>query len=493
MTARNLIPAALGAVLVIVLVMVFTGGSDDDRYRFQVQLDNALGLRDGSLITVGGVEVGTVKVKLQEDQGDKVLVTGRLDDGQGPIGAGASASVTSVNLLGQKRLELDKGRLSSPQPSGTRLATSSVTPSTDLDEVLAVLTPEVRQRLNILVGEAGAAVVGRSGDIGQLIDTLPSTIDKANKVVEQVAGDNSTLTKLVANSDKVVRDVTAERQALVELVDSAGQASASAATKRTQLRATLAQAPGMLASLRGFLTELQQTTVPLGPAARDIKGTAPELLATLRQVAPFQKAAAPTLDQATEVAPSLTRLATGATPVLRQATPVVGRAATFANDLVPITNTLDKSVDNLVGTVDNWSRAVQYRDGLSHIFRGEAAVTPQTLESMLIRYLGKDAALPASIAPPTKRKGGASAPSVKPVDKAKSLLPKVEVPQLPAVQKVLDGVLGTVDKTLKGAGDTVKGLTDGLKGLGSSSGNGRTEPPPASSSSQSLLDFLLKP
>lgn len=488
MTTRRLIPAALAAIgVLIVVVLLAGGGGSDDRYRFQLELDNALGLRDGSLITVGGVEVGTVKVKLEQDKGDKVLVTGRLDKGQGPIGQGARAYVTSVNLLGQKRLELDKGRLSSPEPSGTVIPASRVTPSTDLDEVLAVLTPDVRQRLNVLVNEAGAAVVGRSADLGQLIDTLPGTIDAADKVVSQVTGDTDTLQRLVTHSDKVVRDVTAQRAALVDLIDSAGQAAGSAATKRAQLRATLARAPGMLTTLRGFLSELQQTTVPLGPAARDIKRTAPELLATLKGVQPFQQAASPTLRQAQDTAPDLTKLATGATPVLKQATPVVQRAAQFSSDLVPLTNTLDKSVDNLIGTIDNWSRAVQYRDGLSHIFRGEAGVSPQTLESMMLRYFGPDAALPTAT---RKRKGGGAKPTTPAVE-----LPEVKAPavKLPTVQKTLDDVLGTVTKTTDGVGKAVKDVTgkvgtvvNGLTG-GSRDGQQGGSPP----TSQSLLDFLL--
>lgn len=486
MTTRGLIPVALGVVALIALLLVVTTGGSDDRYRFQLELDNALGLRDGSLITVGGVEVGTVKVKLEQDKGDKVLVTGRLDDGQGPIGKGARAYVTSVNLLGQKRLELDKGQLSSPQPSGTVIPSSRVTPSTDLDEVLAVLTPEVRQRLNVLVGEAGAAVVGRGADLGKLIDTLPGTIDKAEQVVDQVTGDTDTLQRLVTHSDKVVRDVTAQRAALVALIDSAGQAAGSAATKRAQLRATLARTPGMLTTLRGFLAELQQTTVPLGPAARDIRRTAPELLATLKAVAPFQQAASPTLRQAQDTAPDLTRLATGATPVLRRATPVVQRAAQFSSDLVPLTNTLDKSTDNLIGTIDNWSRAVQYRDGLSHIFRGEAGISPQTLESMMLRYFGPDAALPTARRKQKPGGGKSAAPAVR--------VPEVKAPQVkvPTVQKTLDDVLGTAKTVTDGVGQAVKDVTGKVGGAVTGlTGGARDDGSGSTSASQSLLDFLL--
>jgi phospholipid/cholesterol/gamma-HCH transport system substrate-binding protein len=477
MTARRLGAALLAVLAVVVLAIVVAGGGDDQRYTVRLELDNALGLRDGSLVTVGGVEVGKVRVRLDHGRGDEVEVEARLDAGQGPIGRGARAYITSVNLLGQKRLELDKGNPSAPLPSGSLIASSRVTPSTDLDQVLAVLTPDVRSRLGILLNEAGAGVVGRSADISKLIRTLPSTIDKATKVIDGVVTDNHTLADLVDHSDQLVTSVAAERAALGDLVDSAGQAAGSAADKRAQLRATLVSAPGMLGSLRRFLGRLQTTTVPLGPAARDITAVAPALLETVDELAPFQKAASPTLAKAVDVAPALTKLAAGATPVLRSATPTVGRAAQLASDLVPVTDTLDRSVDNLIGTVDNWSRAVQYRDGLSHIFRGEAAVTPQTLEGLLIRYLGAPTKAKAKTTRPKGGKGttdkapstGAPSPSAPaPPGKPRlpDLLPKVAQP----LQKALDGLLG--------------GLT------------GKQQAPPApapANPAASLLDFLLKP
>jgi virulence factor Mce-like protein len=481
-TVRQLIPALAAAVAALVLVIVLAGGGSDHRYRVRLELDNALGLRDGSLVTVGGVEVGKVKVRLDHRRGDMVEVEAELDDGKGPIGRGARAYITSVNLLGQKRLELDKGDVSRPLPSGSLIASARVTPSTDLDQVLAVLTPDVRSRLNILLNEAGAGVVGRSGDIAKLIRTLPSTIDKATKVVDSVASDNHTLADLVEHSDELVTSVSAERAALGDLIDSAGQAAGSAAAKRTQLRGTLASAPGMLGSLRRFLGRLQTTTVPLGPAARDITAVAPELLKTVDELVPFEKAASPTLDKAVDVAPALTRLAAGATPVLTKATPTVTRAAAFAGDLVPVTDTLDRSVDNLIGTVDNWSRAVQYRDGLSHIFRGEAGVTPQTLEGLLIRYLGAPTKAKAKGGAKSGRPAGGKAPSTQapaspsspsPATPDRPKLPDLKLPKLvEPLQKTLDGLLG------------------GLTGQAPR----KQEPAPAPvNPAASLLDFLLKP
>jgi hypothetical protein len=74
--------------------------------------------------------------------------------------------------------------------------------------------------------------------------------------------------------------------------------------------------------------------------------------------------------------------------VLVSANPVVGSLATFSTDLAPVSNTLNHSVDNLLAVLDNWSRAIQFRDGLSHVFRGEASITTDVVESLVNRMLG---------------------------------------------------------------------------------------------------------
>jgi hypothetical protein len=69
--------------------------------------------------------------------------------------------------------------------------------------------------------------------------------------------------------------------------------------------------------------------------------------------------------------------------VLERATPVTAQLASFSSALQPVSGIVSKSADNLVAILQNWSRAIQFRDSLSHVFRGEATFTPQTITSMI--------------------------------------------------------------------------------------------------------------
>ena len=465
MTTRHIAGAALVATVVITVLVLAAGGGDQP-YSVRLALDNASGLRTGSDVTIGGVKAGTVSVHLGAH--DNVVADLKLDRSQAPVGKDASAAITAVNFLGRKRVELDKGNTGDPAPSGFVIAPARVTTSTDLDQVLDVLDANTRARLTILINEAGRALGGRRADVSRLLAELPHSMARATALLGALVSDNHTLAHLLTGSDRFIAQIARERKGLARMIDVAGQTGTTVSARRADLRRTLAQAPGTLATLQRFLNDLRATTVPLGPAARDIAATAPALSATLAQVDGFRRAAEPALAEATEVAPQLTRLALGATPVLRRATPAAGALADFGAALPPLSRALDHSTDNILAVVENWARAIQFRDGLSHVFRGEASMTPDALRSIVDR-LTRKATRPRASRPAARSEHSPATPRE---------LPTLHAPRL---DETLDGVG-------KGVSDAVRGVTRRLL----------APKPPASrnddqAGTRRLLDYLLAP
>jgi virulence factor Mce-like protein len=288
MIARRISVLALAIVVVVVAVILLDSGGNS--YVVKMRLADANGLRQGSPVAIGGQDVGTISMSVKDDH---VIVSMKLNRAQAPVGRNATAEVASVNLLGQKRVELDKGNLRDPAPSGYTLSPGQVTVTPDLDQVIDVLTPDVRARLAILINEAGEAFTGRKEDFSTTLQQLPADLQAGDRLVSGVSDDNHTLAQLVEHSDAFVSQLAQQRAQLVHLVGTLGQASATVQAKRAQLAAILEKAPGTLATLQTFLVKLQNTTVPLGPAAVDITDTAPALDQTLGQLDPFRKAADP--------------------------------------------------------------------------------------------------------------------------------------------------------------------------------------------------------
>jgi phospholipid/cholesterol/gamma-HCH transport system substrate-binding protein len=375
--------ALVGIVAAAVVGVYLAVSSGPKPYVMRLSLADADGLREGSPVAIAGQDVGKISMTVHDG---RVMVTAKINHRDGPVGKNATAAIDSVNLLGQKRMEITKGNLADPAPSGYELPSSQVSVSADLDQVLDVLTPDVRARLGILIDESGAAVAGRQADISQTLEEFPNDFADLRATVAAVADNNHTLGSLVETTNSFVNQLASQNTALEHAIDTAGQTAATVAGRRAALAATLTDAPATLTELDAFLAKFKAATVPLGPAAEDISTTAPELDAALKQVEPFRQAADPALVKATQVAPELTSLATGATPVLTKATPVIGDLANFSQDLKAFGGSggiLDKSTDNLLAILQNWSRAIEFRDGLSHVFRGEATVTTQTIDTLI--------------------------------------------------------------------------------------------------------------
>ncbi|WP_354698544.1 hypothetical protein DSM112329_04227 [Paraconexibacter sp. AEG42_29] len=474
---RRIIPIILGGAVVLAAIAWVTSRSEP--YQLEVALDDAAGLRDGSPVQQGGVSIGKVKLKIGSD--DRITAKLEIDDDHAPLHQGVRVGITSINLLGQKSVKIDDPAQGPEAADGWRVPSKDVSVSTDLDQVLNVLDAGTRARLTIFLSEAGNAVAGRRLDLRRVIGELPTALDRLDDLLDELVSDNQNLGSLVESGDRFVAEMSARRREVTKLVGTLGGTAKTLAERRAALQQTLARAPGTLRQLQAFLADLTATTKPLKPAAQEISASAPLLDDVLRQVAPFTESARPTLKAATQAAPALTRLGKQATPVLRLATPTASSLADLTEKLPPLSQAIGKSTNNLFALADNWTKAIQFRDGLSHVFRGEAIVPLDTATSVLARLsptatkktggqstAGSSSGAPSDEAsPPTPSKG----PQANAPEKLNDLVPKVT------------GALQELPKTLN---DTVKGL------LGGPGGRDGAGPPPANEGTVSgLLDYLL--
>ncbi|MGE4425387.1 MAG: MlaD family protein [Solirubrobacteraceae bacterium] len=379
---------AITVVVVGALVVALLVRGDDDPYRLQLRLANAAGLSEGASVNLGGVRIGTVD-ELRLGRGDAVIAELAIDADRAPIHEGVTAAISAVNLFGLKSVELRDVRRGDAVASGFVVPSSRVTTATDLDQVLAVLDVRTRARLTVLINEAGASLVGRRADLNRLLAQLPSGISDVTRLLRQLNGDNQTLERTVASSDRFIGTVTRQRRELTRAIDAVGLASETAKVRRGDLRSALRRAPATLRSLRTTLARLRATAGPRGPAAAQLRPAAPQLPPTLDELRPVQPAAAPTLRSARSAARPLLELADRGLPVIREALPVARQLETFATSMTGVTETLDKSSDNLLGVIDNWTRAIQLNDGMGHVFRAAAAVTPQTAQALVDDLLGR--------------------------------------------------------------------------------------------------------
>jgi phospholipid/cholesterol/gamma-HCH transport system substrate-binding protein len=466
--------------LIGVIVLIGGTGSGADRYSVTMRLANAGGLSDGSPVSIGGVEVGDVRLESTQDHVDARL---QIKPQYAPLDRRVRATIIARNALGQKQVLLTprSGALQ-PAADGYRLPAVQVDSASDLDQLLGTLDPDTRARLAVLLNESGMAFAGRKVDFKTLLNDLGPALSRGSDLLGQVTQDNQALGNLLQTSDRFIATMAGQRRRLSTTVDLLGRTTETVADRRVALRQTLQSAPAALSSARAFLAELRRTTGPLASTARRLRATAPPLLATVDTIEPFRQAAKPTLDAAVQAAPTLTRLARRTTGSLRGALPALDSVeAASQHEIPPVGTALDGSMDNLLATVENWSHAIQFSDGPSHVFRGEAGVAPSLYERILA---GLGAPLPT---PGGETKKTTTKPATPPSDASSP------PPQTPAAAKpvVPEAVKKIADK-VPVVGGVVQGLDRILGGLlGAAPSPGDKPSGKDTSSASDLLDFLL--
>jgi ABC-type transporter Mla subunit MlaD len=337
----------------------------------------------------------------------------KLDEEAAPIGQGATIQIRPTDLLGERYADMDPGDVSKPQPSGSLIPITRTQAPVEIDDVLNMLDVDTRTRLRIMINEFGIALGGRGADFHQLLEEMPTALDKAQALVGEVASENVKLKQLIEQGDAVTATIHPKRDKLADLVTQASRMLGAVAARRKELGQTVANAPGALKQLRATLTRLDSASASLRPAARDLRRAAPPLAATLRALPAFADSAQDTLVKARTVAPALRRLGVGATPTVKRLEPTAQRLWDLAREARPGLAQLDRrGMEDLLNFVQAWARAMKGRDSLGHFIGALVIGNEQAFLSAVDAYVG-------ALSPATK--------------KPKTPLPQVRLPKLPSV------------------------------------------------------------
>ncbi|MEA2127394.1 MAG: phospholipid/cholesterol/gamma-HCH transport system substrate-binding protein [Solirubrobacteraceae bacterium] len=425
--ARLTVILAGAAVAVAAALIFLIGGSDE--YVVRAELQNASGLRRNASVKIAGVPGGKVE-KVEITGRDTAIATLKLKQEAAPIGRGATIQIRPTDLLGERYADMDPGDVSKPQPSGSLIPLKRTQAPVELDDVLNMLDVDTRTRLKIMINEFGIALGGRGADFHQILEEMPTALDKARALVGEVASENVKLKQLIVQGDRITATIHPKRDKLGDLVTEASRMLGAVAARRQQLGQTVANAPGALTQLRATLTRLDSASASLRPAARDLRRAASPLAATLRALPAFADSAKGTLVKARSVAPVLRRLGVGATPTVKRLEPTAGLLRDVAHEATPGLAQLDRrGMEDLLNFVQVWARAMKGRDNLGHFIGALVIGNEQAFQSAIDSYVN------SALNPTTADKGPKTQrpplrlPTLPPVT-----LPKVKVPPLPKVK-----------------------------------------------------------
>jgi phospholipid/cholesterol/gamma-HCH transport system substrate-binding protein len=162
-------------------------------------------LNPAASVELAGTRVGAVDGLVLRD--GRPLVHLSIDPAYADLLHGdASAAIRPHGLLGPRYVDLSggsRGRLS----DGATIPISRVRVSTDLDQVLDALQPDVRQSLRILIDQLGTASDGRGQDVNAALRSLGDATDDVATVTATLRRRDQDLSRTVVASEQLSRDL----------------------------------------------------------------------------------------------------------------------------------------------------------------------------------------------------------------------------------------------------------------------------------------------
>ena len=164
----------------------------------------------GEMNPQAGVELGGVRIGSVEKV-DYASHSARLHLAIDPayadrLHADAGATIQPHGLLGPKYISLSGGSKGRLKDGGT-IPMSRTKVTTDFDQVLNALQPDVRQNLQVIFVELGTASDGRGVDMNQALQSLSQASDDMKTVTGELQTREPDTTTFFVSSEEFNRDV----------------------------------------------------------------------------------------------------------------------------------------------------------------------------------------------------------------------------------------------------------------------------------------------
>src|SRR5439155_13420441 len=202
------------------------------RLHFQLQAGAYGELNPGAWVELSGAKIGSVD-RVDSKDGYSLIRVSVDARYAGQLHADATAAIRPHGLLGPKYVYLEGGH-SGALRDGASIPLSRTTVSTDLDQVLNSLQPDVRANLKTIFVELGRAADGRGAAMNGALQALGQSsadVSTTTGVLHNRADDLASLIVASEQLDRDLQNAPIDRQiadtdlvlsALVKVEDSIG-------------------------------------------------------------------------------------------------------------------------------------------------------------------------------------------------------------------------------------------------------------------------------
>ena len=368
----------VGGLAMVMALLAFRFATDDEPYILDVLAPAADGLVTGSVVRIGGQDVGTVADIGVE--GDQARLRLEINPDSGPLHAGTEVHVRWNSVVGRRYVDVEPGPNSNPVLPQGKLVRGT-TERVELDDIAAMLDGPTRTKVQQLVSQLDATLGRSDQDLNATLDQAGPFVKALGEVLEGVGKDGDAIRSLITNLHDVTSALSSRDADVAGTVADLRSLVGVAVRHADRLRTALDEVPATLRaadSLLGKVPAAVDETVPLledlQPAVAKLPSVVRRLDPVLRDLRPVVAELRPTLnavDELLEQTPGLLKIATQTVPDLETALSQLQPAVSFLRPYTP----------ELVGFLTNWSSLFSGKNSAGHFGRAMIPVSASSFNS----------------------------------------------------------------------------------------------------------------
>jgi phospholipid/cholesterol/gamma-HCH transport system substrate-binding protein len=369
---------AFSCIGILLYLWLTFGGSVPLRpngYEFTVKFPEATQLAQEADVRISGVNVGKVRKKTPDRRTGLTSAVIELDHQYAPIPRDTRAILRQKTLLGETYVELTPGTRSGPKlPDRGTLATSSVAPTVELDEIFRTFDPKTRAAFSTWLDAQGRAVNRGGADLNAALANLTpfaQDVDDVLRILNRQSGDTRAL---VRNTGEVFSALSERKGQLRSLITNSNRVFETTASRDRKLADTFVVFPT-------FLREARTTTRRVSRFAQNTNPLVSQLRPAARQLSP-------TLVNVRTLAPDLRGLFSDLQPLIRVSRPGLPALQRILDDSRPLLARFEPYLRRLQPSLDYIGL---YKHEITALLGNATGATeatdPGTNTSRLVHYL----------------------------------------------------------------------------------------------------------
>jgi virulence factor Mce-like protein len=299
-------PTLVGAMTVLAIILaVYLAYSANKGLPFlptrelKVDVSNGANLVVGADVDEGGTRIGELTamrpIEIKQSGQVAAQLTLTLSKANGDVPLNSSVTIGERSLLGEKYVELTKGKSKRMFANGATMSISQTTVPVQIDDVFNTFTPKTRTAIQENLVGIGNTLAGRGEALSETLQNLPALLGYLAPVAANLSNPQTELTRFFDTVDTFTSIVAPLSQVNSQLFTDMATTFGAISRSSKNLEQTIAESPSTLSVSTQSLRVQQPFLVDLATLGNELTPATAELRAALPDINPALEVGAKTL------------------------------------------------------------------------------------------------------------------------------------------------------------------------------------------------------